>query len=147
MLLYIVIILLILFYFQCSLKKKTDIQILQTSLNNFSDSLLYEKYPILIYDKIVNSKDLLSTIFKYQYTFKKEEKYELYNKNRFLIIYNNNDKDITISISNKNDIYVDIKLKQNNVIILPAFWYYKLSDDIELIGLNDFVHWFYFHIN
>ena len=69
-LLIVIIILLVIIYINYYNKYKLDYLILQTNLDKIDLNLIYEKYPIVIYDKIINPKDLLKTLFVYTYIFK-----------------------------------------------------------------------------
>lgn len=71
-LLTILILLLILSaYYQHYSATRKDFNILQVYLDTMTTQQLYEKYPVLIYDRIVQPDALLSTLFKYLYTSSK----------------------------------------------------------------------------
>jgi hypothetical protein len=127
--------------------------------------MVYEKYPIVIYDKIIEPKNLLTTLFAYSYTFMNESKIKpimpTYNKSKHMLIWND-DNDISINIINPkyykiikwekryayktsiksleelNEVqYITIKLKAKQVLILPAFWIFQSNNYINIIQLND----------
>ena len=52
-------------YVNLYLKPKKDFQLIQANLNNFTEGILYEKNPFIIYDEIVNIYEILNTVFKY----------------------------------------------------------------------------------
>jgi hypothetical protein len=135
------------------MKYNNDYQILQIYLDNFKLDNLYEKYPIIIYDQVYKVNDLLKTIFAYSFLFKKEldiQPEKVY-KNIYKYLLISSDDNVSIKIINpkyKKDIknslqecnvqYVTIKLKENQVLILPALWYYSTDNiDIKAIGLDD----------
>jgi hypothetical protein len=139
------------FYIKLTLQKKYDFQIIQTSLTLFKDDLFYEKYPIIFEDNIVNIEELFDSIFKYQYIFKQKGKKrqlkEYKNNNKFLIFHNVSLDESTISIKNNlNDVFVDVILRKNKVLILPYGWYYINKNNVSNFLLNDFIHSFR-HLN
>ena len=137
------------FYVKISLKTKDDVQILQGNLDKITDNTLYEKYPIIINDKIIESKELLNSLFKYQYSFVKffdlEKETNLKNTHKYLILHNISDNDVNIIIQSPTNKHspININLPSYNVIILPYKW--KILSDSSLHGilLNDFIHRFF----
>lgn len=152
----IIIILVILLYLQSYMKPRTDYNIIQVYLDTFKLDNLYEKYPIIIYDQVYNIDDLLNTIFKYSYAFKttlQVEAAKIYkNTHKYLLVFNNTKpiklkvinpkykKDIKMKLEDSNVEYVTIKLKEKQVVILPALWYYYSDNlNISAIGLDDLI--------
>jgi hypothetical protein len=105
-------------------------------------------------------KELLGTIFAYSFIFKKEftvEPERIYrNAHKYLVLCSEDDvavriinpkykKDIKGTLQESNVQYVTVKLKENQVLILPALWYYHTDNlDIKAIGLDDFMSkWVY----
>lgn len=163
----ILIILVILIYIYYYNNYKSDYNILQTYLNEIDLNLVYEKYPIVIYDKVINPHELLNTLFMYTYLFKKEAKikpiYPTINQSKHIILWNPN-VDILVNIINpkyskvikwhknngykistsnfidNNKIqYITIKLKANQILILPAFWIFQCIDFTNIIQLDDLI--------
>lgn len=64
-LLWVLTALLIAVYLFDTLRVKSDMHIIQTSLGAFKPGMLLEKYPIIIHDKVVDVKALLQLYFKY----------------------------------------------------------------------------------
>lgn len=158
---YICLLFIISVYLYYVFKPKNDFQIIQTNLSNISDSVLYEKYPILISDNIINIYDLLDSLFKYQYLFKTDIvlKVPFIKKNnaKFLVVHNNNETDKTVSLSspNKTTTGVDIIIPSYNILIVPYSWTIYSSStsgssdtEFKCLLLNDFFHFlFNIHIN
>lgn len=146
---FFVVMIIILFYVKISLKTKDDVQILQGNLDKITDNTLYEKYPIIINDKIIDSKELLNTLFKYQYSFVQyfelEKETELLNTHKHLILHNLSDIDIDIVIKSPTEKHppIDINLPSYNVIILPYKWTVLSNGQLYGILLNDFIHRFF----
>lgn len=150
-------------YIYILLKPKTDFQILQSSLYNISDNILYEKYPIFINDNIIDANDLLSTLFKYQYIFTKSftltQAHSMINYSKYLIIHNIDNKECTVKVSNppRYTNNISVIVHPFNVLVIPYKWKIETDEchsvqtkDINLrcIQLNDFSHFlFNIHIN
>jgi hypothetical protein len=145
---------------------KADYNILQTYLDNIDLNVLFEKYPIVIYDRLLDPRQLLKTLFVYTYTFKKEFVLNtvkpVYNGSKYMIIWSH-EKDVSVNIINPkykskikwirangitsssvplteldNEIqYVTVKLKANQIMILPAFWIFDASARVNVIQLDD----------
>ena len=147
---------------------KQDYNILQSYLDNINLSLVYEKYPIVIYDQVCQPKTLLPTLFAYSYTFSKEvvipPKTLVYNHSKHLILWSS-EADTIINIINpkyKKNIewtkrqtlkvatnpiekldesiqYITVKLKQHQILILPTFWIFDVNKKINGILLDDLI--------
>lgn len=142
-------------YLYILLKPKTDFQILQSNLHNISDNILYEKYPIIINDNIIDANDLLSTLFKYQYIFMKSftltHTHSMINYSKYLIIHNIDHNECTVQVSNPSNHSNNISVIVHpfNVLIIPYKWKIELGEcKLRCIQLNDFSHFlFNIHIN
>ena len=145
----IVIIIFVYFYVKISLKTKDTVQILQGNLQKITDDTLHEKHPIIINDKVIDSKELLNTLFKYQYSFVQyfelEKETELENTHKYLILHNTSDHDIDIVIQSPTGKHppIDINLPSYNVMVLPYKWTVLSNGSLYGILLNDFVHHFF----
>lgn len=156
----IISILIVLLYLQYYVKSKPDYQILQVFLDNFKLDTLYEKYPIVVYDQVYDVNELLKTVLAYSFVFKKEFAVDpgiVYrNSHKFVVL--SSDDSVSIKIINpkyKREIkpkieecnvqFVSVKLKPNQVLILPALWYYHTENmDVNAIGLDDLISkWLY----
>jgi hypothetical protein len=140
----ILIFILIASYLKIYFRKKKDFRILQTSVNDFSPSMLCDKYPIYIDDSIVNINELLLTTFKYEYWFQKIVSYtdigaRIKTKCKFTLIHNDKESIQILYIRNEHD-FVQIKLYPYNMIILPLGWEYKMDTECDVIELNDLFH-------
>lgn len=160
----IIIILIVCIYINYYKKYKTDYNIIQSTIDTIDINLLYEKYPILIYSNILDPKELLHTLFAYSFVFKTETLITpivpTINTSKYLLIWNE-EQDIMINIINPkykkliqwtkykkliistkpidelNDVqYISIKIKQNNVLILPHYWIFESNDPLHLLQLD-----------
>ena len=145
---------------------KQDYNITQSYLDSIDLSLVYEKYPIVIYDKVCQPQKLLTTLFAYSYMFSKQLVIQpgtpIYNHSKHLILWSNA-SDLIVNLINpkykdtiqwskrdplktstfplekldKDIQYVTLKLKQDQVLILPAFWIFDSNKTINAIFLDD----------
>lgn len=149
MLVYIALLVITCAYVYVTLKTKNDFQIIQASLHNLNDDMLYEKYPICINDKIINSQDLLQSLFKYQYIFvnhfTEQQPFHKVNNSKFLVIHNDHSEscDLFVSSPNKRTDRVRFILPAHNVLILPYLWSVSTEENecrVKGTSLNDFTH-------
>lgn len=165
-LLIILIILVIVLYGQYYASYKTDYKINQTYLSNINLDILYEKYPVVLYDKLVDPEHLLTTLFKFNYLTKSNHiinnattiqvlsKYTLlFNKNNNILLniispkftdtikwtYGSNCFKTSTSVFNDLDNvqYVTVKLAKMQVIIMPFKWIIQSNQDYNIICLDD----------
>ncbi len=162
---YVLILLIILIYFQHYRKYNTEYKILQAYLDNIDHELLKEKYPILLYDKVVSPQDLIESLFYGLYMFKREDVLWIGNpilsSAKYLLIFNNlsncyinlvspkyrnifswrKQNGYIISNSPLSEMKVEfmtIKLKKNQIFILPPYWIYQTANKVKRIELADF---------
>ena len=153
MIVYLAIVVIICSYAYLSLRPRNDFQIIQSNLDKLNDSVLYEKYPILVNDKLVNIEDLCDSLFKYQYICKKVYELELNktkkNYSKYMVLHNIMDEDVNIQICNPRGTIVDIIIPSFNVLIMPYMWSVVNGDHtIKCMQLNDFMHFFFnIHLN
>lgn len=123
-----------------------SIVILQSNLNDFDLNNLYEKQPIVIEDKIIDTNLLLESWFKQNIKEKNNIIINEWNENKYKYLFfnNNSNEDIEIFINNNknNEDILAIKLYQNQSLIIPFKWNYYISNDIELIGIHDYITYF-----
>lgn len=171
----ITILLIIFVYVSFYAKYNSNIDILQAYIDQLNPNLLYERNPIIVYEPIVEPRHLLTTLFKYQYTFSREYTtvpYFLYIAHcKFSIVYSDNGNTIIQLISPtqkktmtwkpaKNNTYVsndniedgnipfiDIKLKQRQVLLLPSHWIITSTTPLQKIDLDDMTSRVYFQIS
>lgn len=163
------VVLLVLLYIQYYTKYNTNYRIVQASLANIDGKHLYERYPIVISERLVNPEALLSTLFRFTYTSEKrcvlpgtDQVFKTYNK--YLMVFNP-DQDVEIDIvspayskefvpwkptkecvvmmshgipfQQSTIQYVTIRLKKQQVMILPSYWMYHCTQPHRAMGLND----------
>ena len=143
------------------MKYNQNYEILQVSLNKISINNLYEKNPIVLDEQVYDVDELLGTLFKFSYIFKtmftvsnnvnrNPHKYLMLfadDKISIKIINPKYKKDIRKSLEDSNVQYVTIKLKPNQILILPALWYYHTDNmDVRAIGLDDLLSKFIYKV-
>lgn len=148
MLTYICIIIIVVAYVYLYTKPKNDFQLIQSTLNNITDDYLFEKYPIIIHDKLVNIDDLTDSLFKYQYLFKTysiiDAHTTLQNRYKFMIIHNTNEEDCHFNLTNPSKKYtINTMLPSYNIAIIPFKWHLSdISLHLKSVLLNDLIHSF-----
>lgn len=160
----VLLLLILLMYFQYYGKYNMEYRILQVYLDNITPDILGEKYPVILYDKVVNPQDLIKSLFYGLYNFQSESVKWIGNpvlsSSKFTLLFNNTSQSYINIVSPKNrdkfiwrkdggetvselplsEISVDfmtIKLKRNQVLILPPYWIYQTAKKIKRIKLND----------
>ncbi len=171
----IAIILIIIVYVSYYAKYNTQINIVQTYIDKLNPNLLYERNPIIVYEPIADPRHLLTTLFKYQYTFSREyitiPNFSYIAHSKFSILYCSDYQQATFKLVNpihkktmswkpaKHNTYVsetnleerkipfvEIKMKQNQVLILPSHWILPSDMPLKKIDLADMTSktFFYF---
>lgn len=168
-LLVLAVVLLVLLYVQYYNKFNTEYRIIQAELGNIEGKHLYERYPIVISERLVNPESLMTTLFRYNYTSEKRSvvlgsNHVYKNCNKYLLVYNPNEdvevniispsyskefnpwkpspdrvimQSVGIPFQESTIQYVTIRLKKQQVMILPCFWMYHCVKAHRAIGLND----------
>jgi|TARA_B110000238_G_C16117019_1_gene435348 hypothetical protein len=100
--------LVLIIYIKYDLKFNKHTQLLQFSSDKITQDILFEKYPIIIEDKINNMLDFIHKIISNEYFHKNNIKFNdifKINKNlsTYLIIHNNNKIPINVYISNPSN--------------------------------------------
>lgn len=169
-----VVTLITLLYMSYYSKYAKEFNLIQTFLSNLTPELLYERNPIIIYDALATPKDLLKTIFKYQYLIQQEnttlENSIIAIKSKFSLVFSTNVEKATIKLINPmflssfkwktvkrqrltdtdinstNVSYIDIQLKKHQVMILPPHWIIQSSSKLNKIDIDDIISYLYFSI-
>lgn len=162
---YIIIFLIVVLYLQHYTYTRKDFKILQVYLDNVTSSQLYEKYPLLIYDRVVEPEKLLGSLFKYLYVsttflvlkgganvyctpFKYCMLYSPLEDIDLQLMLPSNAKQFMFKpekgvwrsqelIETKMVQYVTIKLKKQQVLVLPPYWLFQTASPIRAICLHD----------
>lgn len=156
-LIWVILILLIILYIQAHLKTKTEYTIVQTYLDKVTMDTLYDKYPVVIYDRIVDPSSLLKSLFAYSYIQESRKSIPpnimVQNKSKFMILYCNQ-SDVTVNIispefkvirtkplgeQDPSLQYVTVSLKKNQVLIMPTYWTIDTSAQTNAIFLDDVI--------
>lgn len=164
-LLIIILLLVLVLYTRFYVKTHNSYEIIQVSLHNVKPTTLLEKQPILLQDRMVHPPDILKTLFKYAYQHKATTSIKDTNPivcaSKFTLLYSTK-RDLSINIMlpkyrrelapyhrthfalvSKKTLdsttltYVTIKLKKQQLLILPYGWIYQTHDPHVHITLND----------
>jgi hypothetical protein len=139
----VIIALLIVNYLRFYLTVVKHVKIIQVSIAELSLSLLLKKNPIVLNERIVNPLNLLQTVFKYSYIFKRIQNINTsseftQNKARYVILSSRSDN-CSVHILNPlmtQEAYVDVKLHNNMVMILPFRWFYRLPNPSQISSIH-----------
>lgn len=161
----ILVVLVLFMYIQHYNNFKNDFKIIQVTLENVDAKQLYEKYPILIYDRVVDPETLLTSLFAYIHTRRKymlipggEQIY--FNPCKYTMLYSpiadseiqlimpKYRKELTFhrerelwkskeGLSETQVQYVTVKLKKQQILILPTFWMFQSPHPLRGICLDD----------
>lgn len=171
----ITIVLIVFLYVSYYAKYNSEIDIVQAYIDQLNPNLLYERNPIIVYEPIVEPRQLLTTLFRYQYTFSTEYTtvpgYLYIAHSKFSIVYSD-EGNTTIQLINptnkrklkwkpaKNNTYVsndnleqsnipfvDIKLKQRQVLLLPSHWITSSNTPLKKIDLDDMTSRVFFYMS
>lgn len=160
------IIIVVFAYIKLYMKPKNHLELLQVNLSNFNSSMLIEKQPILIFDKVVHPQHVIDIFFKYMYHLSNSTKTKgeyVQNLSKFAVIHNDTDEVQQISIqkykskttsSSKNMFFstiehhkaietINIKLPEKNILIIPYLFSIKTDQSIPITYLSDFIHVFF----
>ena len=151
----IIVVLCVILYVQYYLKYSAQYEILQVGLDKFQLDMLYEKVPIVIYDRVYDISDLLKTIFAYSYMFQKMIEVDAgrvhKNAHKYLVLTSEDPviirlinpkykKEVKTDLNQSNVQFVSVKLKSNQGLIVPALWYYHTDHmNIKGIELDDLI--------
>jgi len=150
---YFIILIFIIFYIYCYYVFDNNFIIQQVNIEDFNFNLLYNKQPLVIYDKIVDKSKILSSWFKQNILSNNNVVYDKWNinNNKYLFIYAKQDSiilidkpNINIQIPDNNNKIVSIKLYEYQCIILPfkCKYYIEKNNNIEIIGIHDYITYF-----
>ena len=154
----IIIVIIILIYISCYFIFPPEIQIMQTTINDFNFSILYTRQPIVIYDCVKEKEELINSWFKYNsissLNFNDDNNDNndwIYNKYKYLFISANEVTEVTEIIIYKASIYsnpptetdsiIAIKLQKDQSLILPYRWKFftENKNNISVWGINDLI--------
>lgn len=140
------------FYMLYSTKQRRDFQILQTPMRSLTDSMLHEKYPILVHDRVEALSSVLRGVFRFQYLFLRELHADSIPEapkqvdTRFLLLRNRGEEDAHLRMGLHEGAMIPMIANPYNLLILPAGWYFELDSPSswELLALNDLSHRLFF---
>lgn len=136
--------LIIYLYVAYYLRVHPSMTLLQTGVDKIDFDMLGSKLPIIITDRIVNTHDLLVSIFRYQYTFIQSQDATpawVRNSHKFAVIKSSANQKIQLAHpASKMDTgtydYLDVVLRKDQVIILPYGWW-VLAQNADIFMLDD----------
>lgn len=139
----ILVLLLVTVYIWSAVSPSTDdeIVIVQTTLSSFTPTLLHEKNPLLITDKVVNVKEFIQIAFEKWATQRPLVSRGQKIKSSFAI-FHSPDQVITIVIKKpKTHQEVAVIVPVNNILILPMWWEWSTDQPqpLNVIHVNTMI--------
>lgn len=139
------VLLIIIVYIKHTIQINNTFEIIQTEIESLHPSMIDERLPIIISESMVNPYMLTKTTFAYRflftYNFKNESVGKLIkNNNKYLIMYHDSPTVIDVyhpNYENQDNLFIQMKLKEKQVLILPMQWYYRCHSPTTCIALND----------
>lgn len=151
---YLVLILAAVLYVKLSLRTPlyphNEIEIVQTHLGNLTDSILLEKLPVLVHDRIASAATLAASHFRFLYLFEEPHLLSEYTAkvtSRFLILHNTSEElDLTVDIGSTPSNKIPVALQPHNALVLPAGTYFRTHslETTNALRLNDITHRLFF---
>lgn len=148
-----IIIIIIIIYIYCYFIFPKSIQILQTTISDFTFTSLHTRQPIVVSDYLQEKEELINTWFKYNFISKLniDNQNWIHNKYKYLFINANIDTEVIIYKASTNSIppteddsIIVIKLQKDQSLILPFKWKYFINDstNISCWGIHDLITFF-----
>lgn len=140
----ILVILIVLIYIKSLFKIPQDFTLIQVDLTNIHPDHVHEKQPILVYDKIVNPIELLTTVFKYYFiSIKKISEQQQKNisvvKNTFLILHARNPNAFVNIKHPKQNQVITINMNKYNVLMVPYKWKIESINECDSLSADSFL--------
>lgn len=131
-------------YVRWSLRPCVGTQILQTDVARCTPDLLAEKKPIVLQDRVVDHRALLTTVFRYQFVASDTCKPPSGKRTnaRFTVLFNpRSDCEIDIGHPHHHESRVTrVRLPKNMTLIMPPRWFVSAPSDVGTIRLYDTYH-------
>lgn len=121
--------------------------ILQSGIEKVDFEMLQSKIPIIVTDRIVDVHDVLTNIFKYQYTFINtilDTNKWIRNCHKYMLVKMLANKKIQIAhphsdLKKEDYEFVDVVMRKDQVVILPYGWWILPTSSVEIYQLDDMV--------
>lgn len=130
-----------------------NVKVLHAYQKSFNNALLLEKQPIVLLDNPHPSLEITkSYIIPYTFAKKIQHNPNIWNKNpaKYLFITPMVDTEIHLLPAIKklynnqpspDDTLITLQIKPSQIIILPFHWHYYSSQNLIVLGMNDFISW------
>lgn len=143
----LLIIMVIYLYVSYYIKVNPSLTLMQSGIQNIDFDMLYNKTPIVVTDRIVDVHDILSTIFKYQYSFISSPMNKtswLRNSHKFMIVSVRTDQTIQVAhphakVGEGNYEFIDVVMRKHQIIILPFGWWISAPSSVNIYQLDDMI--------
>lgn len=151
--LYIVLAIIVYVYISYYYRYSDEDNIIHSYERVFQSNVMLEKLPIVLLENDKSIQEIHQTYSPYM--IKKTVNYEpskwVRNKYKYLYIQPTETSELHLlqpskkltdeEIPNKEDTLVTLKVKKNQIIILPYHWYYYTETPINVVGVHDYISW------
>jgi hypothetical protein len=150
---WILIIILLYVYISYYYRYPQKVKVLNAYTNQFNNSLLFEKQPIVLLDNIYSTLKIAKSYIN-PYSFHKEIVHIplVWNTNRSKYLFIRCDKETELHLlpSSKklyngqpmaDETLITIQIKPSQLIIIPFHWHFYSSINLDILGMNDFISW------
>lgn len=151
--LYILIAIIIYIYISYYYRYSDESTIIHSYEKVFQNNVMLEKQPIILLENEKTLKEIHETYTPYM--IKKNIDYEtsnwIRNKYKYLYIQPTETSELHLlqpskkldneGLPNKEDTLITLKVKINQIIILPYHWYYYSETPINIVGVHDYISW------
>lgn len=147
---FVIICIFLLIYTICYFYPTKTLSINQTTIDKFNLNLLYERHPIVIYDRIQNVSQIIDKWFKYNIVTQStsENLNWIFNRHKYCVLSILQDGEIHIcnpytNISNgipcNDSSIITLNLKKNQIVIVPYRWYIYSDVPIDIVYAHDLI--------
>lgn len=121
---FLIIVIVVFILYIIGFRKYADsLTILQANASTLHPNILFEKLPVIVYDKIVNPIELIHTIFKYQFAFIKHIPSMSKPNVKSMICILHAKKNTNVLLKHpKYTTIIECKLDKHNIFIIPYGW-------------------------
>lgn len=146
----LLVVLIICTILQYELHVKDEFDIIQTQVSDITDKMLQEKLPIVIHERIVDLKDLVTKVFKYQYmTCVETTRHAIHkvhkNVGRFTILQSLDVSGCAIVLRNPHyENTTTLLLQIYQVVVIPRYWAYTIEKgSVQQFVLRDIISYLF----
>ena len=147
-----IVLALVIIYVRYSFKINPALEIIYTSMQDFTSNMLAERSPILFREQLVDPVAALEQLLRYQYFFHRPmavlDAHKVAKvKARWSVLVANKSP-TTVKLFHPNgsadmDVFINVVMKEDQALVVPISWKIEAQggDDVRIINFHD---WFTF---